>query len=421
MGRNLPPFAPAGRHSRHNRLMPPRVWLGLVAVSAMAADVTPGAIRIARIRYQTARNLTRIPNYTCTQTIERSTRRARGRRFLLTDTLRLEVALVDGNELFAWPGAGKFEDKKISDIVGGGTIGNGSFALHARSVFMSGSPRFEFDGERQRDGRAVFRYEYHVPVNLSGYEIKVGAASARVAYSGWFEIDAQSLDLIELNVTAREIPSTLAIQSATDTMRYKRFRIGESDSLLPESSELVMTDLDGNENRNVTRFDACRQYAGESVLSFGDPDSIVDKTAPVTEAVELPVGMGIETALDTPVRFGMAIGDLIAGRLSAPAKHKGRVMIPKGAMVHARITKLEKGYARTEVLRIGLKLEEIEFPGAKARPRAILEDAGPTVYRNIKIGIDRQGVIWLTGNQPELSRGIRLLWRVADTAAKENP
>ena len=46
------------------------------------------------------------PNYTCTETIER-TRQAPASRAKVEDTLRLEGALVDGKEMFAWPGSAR--------------------------------------------------------------------------------------------------------------------------------------------------------------------------------------------------------------------------------------------------------------------------------------------------------------------------
>ena len=133
-------------------------WALSATLLLAGETVTPDAIRLARIRYHMSQNLTQIPNYTCTQTIERSTRRAKGRKFQLIDTLRLEVALVNGNEMFAWPGSGRFEDKKIADLVGrGGAIGNGAFAGHARAVFLSGAPRFS--GRSRRIGLRNVYYQ----------------------------------------------------------------------------------------------------------------------------------------------------------------------------------------------------------------------------------------------------------------------
>src|SRR5207237_772673 len=83
------------------------------------------------IKARAAENLQRLPNYTCTETIERTRRLHGSRKFQPLDILRLEVALVEGKELFSWPGAGKFEERGIGEIVGhGAASGKVAFALH---------------------------------------------------------------------------------------------------------------------------------------------------------------------------------------------------------------------------------------------------------------------------------------------------
>ena len=43
--------------------------------------------------------------------------------------MRLEVALVDGKTMFAWPNPSKLEDPQIRDLVTSGMFGTGSFAF----------------------------------------------------------------------------------------------------------------------------------------------------------------------------------------------------------------------------------------------------------------------------------------------------
>src|ERR1700730_18633788 len=129
------------------------LWCFPVSPS-IAQELPPEILLLARIKTRAAENLERLPNYTCTQTIERYRRRGKARKFEPLDTLRLEVALVEGKELFSWPGAGKFEEKGIGEIVGGGgAIGNGSFALHAKSIFLSRWPTFTYFGETNLNSR----------------------------------------------------------------------------------------------------------------------------------------------------------------------------------------------------------------------------------------------------------------------------
>jgi hypothetical protein len=231
-----------------------------------AQPLAPEIVLLGRIKAKAAENLQRLPNYTCTQTIERAHRNGKARKFEPLDTLRLEVALVEGKELFSWPGAGKFEEKGIGEIVGGGgAIGNGSFALHARSVFLSRWPTFTYFGETNLNGRRAIRYDYRVPQMLSGYQIRIGPNEAFVEYHGSFWVDADSLDLIRLEVHADNPPPNLNLTEANETMEYQRARIGGGDFLLPQSSELVM--IEAQFRRAIPR---CRR-AGASSTGAADP------------------------------------------------------------------------------------------------------------------------------------------------------
>ncbi len=120
-----------------------RFWL-LLAVFGLAANTQAqesaeagrNALLLARIRSHMAETLRRQPDYTCVQTVERSQRPARSSRFEVVDTLRLEVALIGGKELFSWPGAGRFEDKELRQIVGRGTTSTGSFGRRPDSQLL---------------------------------------------------------------------------------------------------------------------------------------------------------------------------------------------------------------------------------------------------------------------------------------------
>src|SRR5437588_9915293 len=81
----------------------------LLAIVAMGASVSGQDMLLARIKNRMSENLRHQPNYTCLETIER-TRRPQGGKAKIEDTLRLEVALVEGKEMLAWPGSKKFGD-----------------------------------------------------------------------------------------------------------------------------------------------------------------------------------------------------------------------------------------------------------------------------------------------------------------------
>ena len=67
-----------------------------------------------------------------------------------------------------------------------------------------------------------------------------------------------------------------------------------------------MIDLLGNIIRNRTYFSTCRQYAGESKLSFAEPtlDVTTPVAAPRANPIRLPPGLTIDVRLQTPIQYG---------------------------------------------------------------------------------------------------------------------
>lgn len=406
-----------------------RVFLFLCSLplAAQTDSLPPELLQLGKIKIRMIERLTRQPNYTCIETIERSRRRNGSRKFELVDTLRLEVALVEGKELFAWPGERSFHETELNQMVQGGAIGNGNFALHARAVFSSGGPSFTYAGPVELDGKATVRYDFRVAQMASGYHIRSGGREAVVGYHGSFWADAETLDITRLEISADDLPPILQLQAAADRMSYAPIRIGEADFLLPVESELSMVDYFGTESRNRVRFTACRQYQGESVLTFGDapPESAPE---PVKAAnVELPEGLLLDLALETPIGSATPLGQEVRARLLRDSKLKGRTMVPKGALFSGRLVRLE--HNGTYVL-IGLQLSRFSFPGAEGEANLELDDipalplapglrrfdAGPGLYGR---GPDfpplhpQPGVslFYWKGERLNLARGLRMTWK----------
>ena len=413
--------------------MKTRRWAWAVCLlGAVESTVASEAddIRIGRIRGYMAQNLERLPNYTCTQTIERSVRPARGRRFQLLDTLRLEVALVNGKELFAWPGSGRFDDRDLADIVGGGTSGNGNFGIFARAIFLTGVTRFSYLGVVERDDRAVYAYSFRVPRAVSGYKLKVNEAEGIAGYHGRFEVDSVSFDVVSLDVmTDDEIPPHVPIRRTSTKMRYHRMTIGAGEFLLPESSELSITDFDGNESRNTVQLSGCRQYGTESVISFADPppDAPAPAPPPAMPARSgpavgaLPDGLLVEAEIDTPLRFpGSAVGDLVEGRVVSDTKRKGVVMIPKGTAIRGRLGPFGPiAAARVPTLGVTIRLTEIDLPGGRAEILGIVDRILPLGMAGARHSVDNKGTIYIvSGSRLELARGTRIWWRLEHKTEK---
>ena len=388
------------------------MWLH---AQTQSGELSPETLLLAKIRRHMIENLQRQPNYTCVETVERSNRIGATRKFHLTDTLRLEVALVDGKEMFGWPGAKKFEDTDLRAIVPTGTIGNGNFALHARAIFQSSSATFTYRGTD--DG--VERYDFRVPLMLSGYRIRVADKEAIVAYSGSFYADPATLDIRRIEVVADDIPRTLGLAQAVDRVEYGRLQIGETDFLLPTASELTMVDLDGQEHRNRVRFASCRQFTGESVLTFDEAPAFDlkgdQKGDQKADDIEVPTGLGFTLSLlDEVDANGAAIGDPVRARLESSLKQKGRVLFPKGATLTGRVTRIDK---REQYTLIGLEFSEIESETSRAHITPRFEDFvsdGVLIPRPPRGSFDPrpgEGILPLRPGRFRLQRGILMFWR----------
>ena len=319
---------------------------------------------LARIKAKMADNLARLPNYTCVQTIERSHRDARKKRFERQDLVRLEVALVEGRERFAWPGAQRIDETDLTKLLETGVFGSGNFGIFARAIFLTDSATFEYVGETQFADRAAVQFRYRVSASASDYRIRVNQQEAPVAYHGDVFVDARTLDLLRLEVKADDVPAFLNLDLADNAINYARTQMGGGDFLLPRTSEVVMRALDGNENRNRTSFGQCKQFSGESVLSFGDTNLASEKqtaTASVgaKAAIELPLEFRVEASLETPLDGEeTAIGDPVSVRLKDPVKRSGRIVAPKGAVIQGRVTRAEH---KGDTFLLRLSFESIDF------------------------------------------------------------
>jgi len=77
---------------------------------------------------------------------------------------------------------------------------------------------------------------------------------------------------MRLVVSADQLPPSLKIVSVVTTTDYGRILIGGSEFLLPQRSTYQAKDVFGGQAWNVTTFENCREFVGESVLKFGNPE-----------------------------------------------------------------------------------------------------------------------------------------------------
>ena len=321
--------------------------LGAVLFQGLVlAQVAPDILLFARARTKMQDHLKHQPNYICLETLERTQRDALKKRSSLLDVLRFEVAFVDRKELYAWPGSNRFEDTELIDMVpAGGTIGTGAFATHAYNLFLTNGPR-TLPGEwTELDGRRVARYPYEVAEMVSGYRLRVTRGDwAIVGYYGSVWIDEEREEVMRIEVIADQIPLRLGLKETRTMLFYGDVRIGGDSYRLPVRTIESTTTFSDHQSRNEGRFTACRQFVGESKLSFGDPPPEEASPTPVAAAdVTLPEGLTVQVQLTAPIDSETSkTGDPIEAVLAAPIKQKKQVLFEKGSRVEGRLVRMQK-------------------------------------------------------------------------------
>ena len=247
------------------------VWRGAILACGFwtlsaQTELPPEVIRLARIKQHMRERLAQVPNYTCLETVERSGRPKASAKFKTLDTLRFEVAEVDGKELFARPGQ-QFDQTSPGIFSQGGAIASGLFALFANGLFVSDSATHQYAGDEEIGERKLARYDFQVPLLRSGYKIRTPYREAVVAYHGSFWAD-EELDATHLRIVAEGIPPMMGLLDVGIDIEYQRAKVGATEALLPKRAEMLLTEFSGRQERNVTTFSECRQYGSDSVVSF---------------------------------------------------------------------------------------------------------------------------------------------------------
>lgn len=428
----------------YNRVMRPApLCLMLLVAQLLPAQYDPKAplsqdlLLLARIRNVVTRMLARMPNFTCVETIERSQREQTSKRYEMLDTIRLEVALVDGKELYAWPGAKKFEETDIRNLVGGqGAIGTGDFALHAKSIFLGGSARFDYKGEEMLKGRKVYKFHYHVPMDGSYYMMRMGNAEGMVGYQGYVWNDAETLELVQLEMTIDEIPPQVPLKQGHKLLEYAPAQIGAEIYTLPSGMDMSLTTMDGTESRNRTVFSSCRQYAGESTLIFEDPPPDTAEAKPAAAPLVVPEGLAVGLKLAESVDLRKTVvGDKVKFLVAKNVEEKGRVVLAKGAEVEMRIDmsvcrEFPTGHCFLALVPLSVTQGASTGPFAAKLEQPALDKQLEMAFINLRPELrlppaemaqasPGASIVLLRGSKAKLSSGFNTIWRTLEARGEE--
>lgn len=359
-----------------------------------------------RVRERVLKDIDRLPNFTCVQTV---TRRvyvpmiAAGRApscdtivrdhkaenptqpLESLDRLRLDVAIADTREVFSWVGASRFESSDLRQLVGGGQTITGDFGSLLLAIFEQ-HPAMHFEKAQKLAGRRLFEYSYQTPADKSQYSVRVGSEQMTTAYEGSVFLDPVKADVVRVTARSAVLPDSTGYCQVAKQLNYARQRIDNSDALIPSQANSWAADRDGGDMASSSIYSQCREYVGESVLSFDDPDKIQQDgqagspkpaSAPAAIPPGLPFDCRITTAIDSRTA---AAGDRVAGVLRSPiVDAHGNVLAPSGSRVNGRLMGFVErpgSRGRRGLFEIEVQLRSLEINGQQVPLAADKVDSG---------------------------------------------
>ena len=300
---------------------------------------------VSRARQTAGAMLARLPNYTCLETLERSERWPGERKFRLLDRVRVEVAFVGGAELYAWPGSARFEESGLhSFLVGPGATSTGDFGGILRFTYLSGWP-LHLAGKSGIKGRDAWKFTQSVPARVSPFAAEAPKVRLAVGYELTAWHDAANLDLLRLEMLISKFPKVFPMRRIRKSTEYMTVPVNGAPMRLPAVTELSITMLNGLENWTVSTFSNCREYKGESTLTFaedatGESDSSLKSSA----APELPGGAEVHVELDHAVDLKQAArGDAVTMTVSRDVIGASGKVLAAGTRIRGRWTLIECG------------------------------------------------------------------------------
>jgi hypothetical protein len=349
---------------------PPRICALLLAAAALARAADPVVEDLFRkARDKVLDNARRMPRYTCVENISRAQYQpSRGRKpsscpsiiaarrnlkspgeLVWRDRLRLDVAVVDGGEMFSWAGAGKFETHDLDRLVGGGASGSGDFGSFLAGVFGNETDAVRYLGLQN----SLALFEYNVPIEKSSYRYHTNGPEKKIGFGGTFSLDPSNADVEQLVVATDQFAPGDAACRVEHVMNYQRVKIGDGDFLLPEVSAMNVVYQAGAESRNETHYSDCREYVGESTIRFDEVDPAAAPATAKAGLQPLPPKVRLRIGLSKPIDLAnTAAGDEVTG-----------IVLQANERVHGRILRLRQYLSPLPRWVIAIRFDTIERGG----------------------------------------------------------
>jgi len=162
--------------------------------------------------------------------------------------------------------------KPTKDVQKSGSWSAGEFSNTLQAILSLESAAV-FTNQRATTllNRPAYRFDYAIDQPHSSWHLSTGGEPYAPAYGGQIWIDQESSRVLRIEMSARDVPAFLQLDSIVSSIEYAFVKIGDGSYLLPAHSE-TMECQHGTTAcfKNVTDFRGYRKYSADTNISFDD-------------------------------------------------------------------------------------------------------------------------------------------------------
>jgi hypothetical protein len=182
-----------------------------------------------------------LPDFTCTQHIQRRAKFGASGSWEAVDQIVAEVSYHEKGETYKVLTIDKKPpppnyDVKAAGFSSVGDFGNGLYLLFA----PESNATFEMEGPDRTRGRKTVRARFYVPQNSSRYQFVLGDQKLTTAYSGHCWIDLATRHVARYECVAQDIPTSSPVRKSSRTIEYALTEIAGTRYWLPARTSVVL-------------------------------------------------------------------------------------------------------------------------------------------------------------------------------------
>ncbi len=162
--------------------------------------------------------------------------------------------------------------KPAKDVQKSGAWSAGEFSSTLKAIFSRESAAV-FSNQLTTTflNRPVYRFDYAIDQPHSSWHLSSGGQPYAPAYGGQIWIDQESSRVLRIEMSARDVPAFLRLDSVDSSIEYAFVKIGDGSYLLPAHSESMECQRGTTACfKNVTDFKGYRKYSADANISFDD-------------------------------------------------------------------------------------------------------------------------------------------------------